>query len=81
MADTPPPSATEEEVRDLVTSLLHGAMQASHALDQLEKLARHPPTSDPTALHQVTEAITTMARVRSALIHNADRLTDEFPTP
>ena len=76
MADIPSPVATDEAVRDLVNSLLHGAMQASHALDQLKKLAGQSPDSDPTTLNQVTEAIHTMARVRSALIHNADRLTD-----
>lgn len=77
MADIPSPAASDEAVRDLVSSLLCGALQASHALDQLKKLAAQSPDSDPTALNQVTDAISTMARVRSALIHNADRLTDD----
>jgi hypothetical protein len=76
MADSPSPPATDEAMRDLITSLLQGAMQASHALDQLKKLAGQAPDGDHTALEQVTQAISTMARVRSALIDNASRLTD-----
>jgi hypothetical protein len=79
MADSPSPPANDEAMRDLITSLLHGAMQASHALDQLKKLAGHAPDGDRSALDQVTQAISTMARVRSALIDNADRLTDDGP--
>lgn len=74
MADDPSPPARNEELQDLVTSLLHGAMQASHALGQLEKLAGQASDSDPISGDQIAEAISTMARVRSALIHNADRL-------
>ena len=75
IAGGPSPSAPDETAHDLAICLLHGAVQVSHAVDRLHRLAGHAHDDDPAALHQVTEAISIMARARSALIHNADRLT------
>jgi hypothetical protein len=74
-------SAEDNATQDLVTLLLHGALQASHALDRLHGLASDPANTDPTAMDDVTDAIATMSRVRSALISNADRLTGSPSRP
>jgi hypothetical protein len=60
-----------------VTLLLHGALRISLPLDERHRLARHPAnTGDPD---EVTDAIPTMARARTALVRDADRLTAAPP--
>ncbi|MFI1990968.1 hypothetical protein [Actinoplanes sp. NPDC020271] len=77
--DTPEPAPDGDAVQDLVNHLLHGALQISHALDELHKLAHHPAITDPDGLDQVSDAITTMTRARTALLRDADRLTADLP--
>ena len=72
----------EPDIRDVALQLLTAAIVASHFTDQLIHLAARYPASDSTALHDITDAITTMEQVRSHLVHDADRLIDTYdPAP
>jgi hypothetical protein len=73
------PAPEEAAVQDVVALLLHGAVQVSHALDKRHSLAGHPADTDQVAHDDVTDAIATMARVGSALVSSADRLTASPP--
>jgi hypothetical protein len=79
MHDIAEPAPEEAAVQDVVALLLHGAVQVSHALDKLHSLAGHPANTDQVAQNDVTDAIATMARVRSALVSSADRLNASPP--
>jgi hypothetical protein len=74
MPNVAEPAPEEAAIQDVVALLLHGAVQVSHALDKFHSLAGHPANTDQVALNDVTEAVATMARVRSALVTGADRL-------
>jgi hypothetical protein len=77
--NTPEPPAEAGAIQDLVTLLLHGALQISHALDELHRLAHDPANTDPGGLDQVSDAIVSMTRARTALLRNADHLSTTLP--
>jgi hypothetical protein len=79
----PPPIETPDHddltLDDLVIPLLHAAIQAGHAVDQLRSLAELHPEADPPAHRQVRQALTTLTNVQHTLINAADEIHHEDP--
>ncbi|MFI1994911.1 hypothetical protein [Actinoplanes sp. NPDC020271] len=74
-ADPTPPGdrrVPEPGEQDLVILLLHGAVQASAALDQIRRLA--PLAPDPASAALINEAIRLAARARANLLRAADQV-------
>lgn len=76
-----PPVSAGPDRQDLVSLLLAGAVQASHAIEQLHRLAAGNPGADPAAAAEVAEAITTMNEVRARLLRDADVISDGSTPP
>jgi hypothetical protein len=62
------------DVQDLITSLLHGAVQAGDTLERLDRLAALCPEADLTSAADLAVAMQLMREVRSMLIRCADEL-------
>ncbi|MET0415573.1 MAG: hypothetical protein ABW022_06075 [Actinoplanes sp.] len=77
----PSMQAQGPEVQDLVTLLLHTAVQASHALDRMHHLAVHSPDADPAAAATLADAMEMICQARVSLQRNADQLTDQLTNP
>ena len=68
------------EHQDLLIRLLHAAVQAAHAAEQLERFAATDP-GDPVAAADLVEAIEALTRTRSGLIAAAEELTARLEPP
>jgi hypothetical protein len=70
--DNPP--AQVPDVQDLITSLLHTAIQAGGTLERLDRFATLCPEDGLTAAADLAVTVQLMSGVRAALIHCADEL-------
>ena len=77
----PEPPAGGPGVQEVVTLLLHAAVQTAYAIDRLQRLAEQNAGADPAALGQVGDAITVLTEVRATLIRDADRLGNATSPP
>lgn len=73
--------AQDPELQDLVTLLLHTALEASHALDRMHHLAMLNPDADPAATARLVDAMEMIHQARASLQRNADQLIHQPTCP
>ncbi len=71
----------DPELQELVTLLLHTAVETSHALDRMHHLAVLNPDADPEATATLVDAMEMIHQARASLERNADRLTNRPTSP
>jgi hypothetical protein len=62
------------DVQDVITSLLHSAVQAGETIERLDRFAALCPEADLTPATDLAEAMQLMNGIRAALIGYADEL-------
>ena len=65
---------------DLALHLLAAAVHASEAIDRLTQFVANHPSAGPAALANFADAVTTMTRIRTNLIRDADKITGDVRT-